>query len=87
LGPIVTDDGSFRHPDTALDAYAGGWALTAFLIQTRKADYVRYLEIIAAKPPLAEDSAEQRRADFVAAFGAEPEAFEDPLARFVARLR
>jgi len=87
LGPLVTDDAAFRHPDSALDAYAGGWALTAYLIQTRKSDYVRYLEIIAAKPPLAEDSAAQRRGDFVAAFGAEPETFEEPVARFVARLR
>jgi len=87
LGPIVTDDAPFRDPDSALDAYAGGWALTAFLVQTRKAEFVRYLQIIAAKPPLAADSADQRRADFVAAFGVEPEALEEPLARFIARLR
>lgn len=87
LGALIADDAPFRDPDTALDAYAASWALTAMLVQTRKAEFVRYLGILAAKPPLADDSPGQRRADFEAAFGATPEAFEEPLARFAARWR
>jgi len=87
LGALIADDAPFRDPDTALDAYAASWALTAMLVQTRKAEFVRYIGILAAKPPLADDSPGQRRADFEAAFGATPEALEEPLARFAARWR
>jgi len=87
LGPLVTDDAPFRDPDAALDAYAGAWALTAFLLQTRKDDFVAYQRILAAKMPLGEDSPAVRRADFVAAFGVDPEALDEPVARYVARLR
>lgn len=85
--PLVVDDEIFRRPDAAIDAYAQAWALTAFLVQTKKQAFVRYLTTLAAKQPFAEDSPEDRRREFVAAFGEPTAEFEESVAKFVARLR
>ncbi len=84
---IVRDDESFRRPDEALDAYARGWALTFYLMQTRKADFITYLQAIAGKAPLVDNSPEERLADFEAAFGAPPGAIEEAALRHLSRLR
>jgi len=85
LDAIVIGDEPFREADGAIDAYARAWALTAFLAQTRKQALVDYLATVGAKPPLGDDSPDQRRRDFVAAFGAEPNDLEEPLLKFLAR--
>jgi hypothetical protein len=85
LDAIVIGDEPFREADGAIDAYARAWALTAFLAQTRKQALVDYLATVGAKPPLGPDSPDQRRRDFVAAFGAEPNDLEEPLLKFLAR--
>jgi hypothetical protein len=87
IEPLLVGDEQFRRPETALDAYARAWALTAFLVQTKKQAFVRYLGTLAAKQPLADDSDEVRRAEFAAAFGPPGPAFEQAVAAFVARLR
>jgi len=84
---IVVDDDPLRDPATALDAYAEAWALTHFLLTTRRAAFVDYLQTLAAKEPLAEDSARTRLDDFRAAFGEEPAGLKEELARFLARQR
>lgn len=84
---IVRGDESFRDPDQALDAYAGAWAATAFLVHTRKAAFIDYLRTISAKTPLAEDTADRRLQEFEAAFNAEPAALEEAIEKFVARLK
>jgi hypothetical protein len=86
LERIVRDDEPFRRPDEALDAYAQGWALTFFLMQTRKAAFVDYLQAIAAKSPLVDDSPEDRLADFRAAFHAAPGDLEEAVLRHLSRL-
>ena len=80
-------DEAFRGVDSALDAYAGAWAATAFLIQTRKPAFVEYLRTLSRKEPLVEDDADRRLAEFTAAFGAAPSALEEPIMKFVARLK
>ena len=87
LERIVLSDEPFRQPDAALDAYARAWAITYFLVQTRKAAFVDYLQLIARKEPLADDDVEERRRDFIAAFGVAPAALEEPLLKFMTRLR
>jgi hypothetical protein len=82
---IVADD-RFRDADTALDAYAAGWALAWFLLETRRDQFVHYLRILAAKPPLGHDSRDRRLADFVAAFDTTPAELEQALLRHMARL-
>ena len=87
LEQIVLGDEPFRRPDEALDAYARAWALTFFLTQTRKAAFVGYLRTISRKEPLADDSEEERLDDFKTAFGASPADLEEPLLRYMTRLR
>ena len=87
LGPIVLGDEPFRRPDEAVDAYSRAWALTFFLAQTRKAAFVGYLRTISRKEPLADDSEEERLRDFQTAFGASPADLEEPVLKYMARLR
>jgi hypothetical protein len=87
IEPLIEGDEVFRKPGAAIDAYAQAWALTAFLIQTKKQDFVRYLQALASKRPFADDSPELRRRDFAAAFGAPDGELEEQVAAFVARLR
>jgi hypothetical protein len=85
LSRIIVDDGIFRDPATALDAYAEAWALTFFLLKTRRPQYTAYLARLAKKGPLASDSPEQRQADFQAAFGSDAESLEPLLMRYMAQ--
>jgi hypothetical protein len=87
LEKIVLGDDPFRKPDEALDAYSRAWALTFFLAQTRKAAFVGYLRTISRKEPLTDDSPEERLSDFRNAFGTTPAALEEPLLKYMARLR
>lgn len=87
LEPILRDDEAFRRADAATDAYARGWALTAYLIKTKKPAFTAYLGGLAKKHPCATDSAQQRIEEFTAAFGPPDAALEQAVAAFVARLR
>ena len=87
LEPLLRDDQGFRQPDAATDAYARGWALTAYLIKTKKKEFVGYLQTLAAKSPCEADSEEQRIEEFSAAFGEPDAAMEQAVAAFVARMR
>jgi len=87
LERLVRGDEAFRDPDSALDAYAGAWAATAFLLQARKEMFVAYLRTLAAKEPLVEDDPDQRVAEFTAAFGASPAKLEEAILKHVTRLK
>lgn len=85
LEPLLLDDERFRKSDTSVDAYAGAWALTWFLMETRKQAFVRYLQSLAAKAPFAPDSDDQRLREFTAAFGEPPAKIEERLLRHMAQ--
>jgi hypothetical protein len=87
LEPLLRDDDAFRRADAATDAYARGWALTAYLIKTKKPAFVAYLQGLAQKNPCAADSPQQRIEEFTAAFGQPDAALEQAVAAFVARMR
>jgi hypothetical protein len=69
LRSLVSSDERLRRLDTGPDAYAEAWALNYFLLQTRRNDYHRYLQVLNAKPRLIFDSAETRLAEFEKVFG------------------
>jgi len=87
LEQIVLSDEPFRQPDQALDAYSRAWAVTFFLIQTRKAAFAEYLRTISRKEPLADDSPGGRLRDFKAAFGASPATLEESVFKYMSRVR
>lgn len=86
LEPLIVGDERFRDPGTAIDAYAAAWALTWFLLETRRDQFVAYLRLQAAKQPLGADSPERRLEDFQTAFGEPPAAIEARLLRHMSRL-
>lgn len=72
---------------TSKDAYAESWALTYFLIKTRRATYQRYLKEIAKKKPLIWDSPAERLALFRKLFGADLKKLDQTFLRSMSRIR
>ena len=87
LEPLLRNDDAFRKATAATEAYAQAWALTAFLIQTKKSRFVDYLALMAAKRPFDDDPEDLRVADFSAAFGPPDATMEQAVARFISRMR
>jgi hypothetical protein len=85
LSTLASSETRFRDPETILDAYSESWALTYFLIRTRRDEFVGYLQSLAAKPRLRWDTPDQRRTEFEAAFG-DIAALEPEFSRYVQRL-
>ena len=84
LVTLLSDNSRYQNPATATAAYAESWALTYFLIKTRREQYVEYLQRLSSGRPLAECSPRERIDMF-------EEAFETTLAEldqeFVAYMR
>lgn len=66
---LIGNDDRLQNAATATDAYGESWAMTYFLIRTRRDQYLAYLKKISSMPPLAKRSADQRVDDFVDVFG------------------
>ena len=69
LTSLLSGDMRFRNSSTSTNAYAEAWALTYFLIKTRREEYVAFLRQLSEGRPLAELSARQRIEMFEAKFG------------------
>jgi hypothetical protein len=69
--------------NAVLDAYAEAWALTFFLIETRPAQYARYLQRVNARSPFQPYEPEQRLSDFQESFGNNLDLFESHYLRFI----
>lgn len=87
VAALIGDDERLRHPKLAAAAYAEAWAFTHFLINTRRADYVKYLEHLSQKPRLIWDTPEERVAEFRAAFGEDLEQLDRSFLSYVEQLR
>ena len=74
LPALIRSDDLFRDPATAGHAYAAAWALTAHLRRTRPDALAAYLADLAAKPPLAKDTPDDRAALFAEHFGGDIDA-------------
>lgn len=83
---LVRDNARFQDPESGLDAYAEAWALTYFLLQQRRAAFMKYLAELRQKTPLTYDSPETRIEEFEKAFG-DLSKLDAELLRFVNRLR
>jgi hypothetical protein len=86
LKRLLLDDGLFRDPSTAHDAYAEAWALTYYLCKSKTRSYVKYLRIVNARPPMVPYSSEERLKDFKTAFGKSPEDIDMDFRRYMARV-
>ena len=85
LSTLVSSETRFRDPESMLDAYSESWALTYFLVRTRRERFVDYLQAISAKPRLKWDAPEQRQAELEAGFG-DIAVLEREFSKFIQRL-
>ncbi|HET6423067.1 MAG TPA: DUF1570 domain-containing protein [Planctomycetaceae bacterium] len=80
LGMFVQSDGGFDS--ATLDAYSEAWALTFFLLETRSAEYAKFLTTLNQRDPMKPYPAEERLKDFQAAFGRDLVMLEAHFLRF-----
>lgn len=85
LETLICADGRFSDAQTMPDAYAEAWALSDYLIRTRKEAYVAYLKTLAAKPRLIFDTPAERLAEFRAAFGDDLKQLDADLLKYIKR--
>jgi hypothetical protein len=67
-------------------AYATGWALTFYLVETRPAKYCQYLARTANRPAFESYPAEERLKDFTETFGGDFAMQSAHLLRFIGDL-
>jgi hypothetical protein len=87
LPRLVQTDELLRDRKTALAAYADSWSLVFFLMKSRREQLFNYLRILREKPPLDQDTPEQRLADFKSAFGPDIAKLEEEFVRYMRSLR
>lgn len=80
---LLSEDKQFRDPTTAADAYAEAWALNYFLLQTRPADYVKYLQALAEHAPLVTVEPAERVKQFQTHFGDDLTTLEAEFLRYM----
>ncbi len=84
LEAFLRDDALFKR--APLDAYSQAWALTFYLVESRPAEFARYLKTIAARDPLTRYDADARLNDFRDVFGKDLALIESGMLRFHDRL-
>ena len=87
LATLVASDTRFNDAGQMPDAYGEAWALSQFLIRTKKEAYVKYLNVLAAKPRLVLDTPAERLAEFRAAFGDDLKQLDADMLKQVKRLK
>lgn len=87
LRTLLADDSRFRSSATAESAYAESWALTYFLLRTRRDEYVEYLRELSEGTPLAEKTPAERIETFEAAFDTTLAELDRELVIYMRRVR
>lgn len=87
LTTLLADDMRYRNPASAPDAYAEGWALTYFLIKTRREQYVNYLKTLSQGKRLAERTQRERIQMFETAMGSTLLEIDKALVEYMRRVR
>lgn len=83
LQQLIQDDQFLRAPSTAELGYAEGWALTYYLIKSRKKEFMKFISDINSRDVLVPYTSEERLADFRSAFGETPDQMEPDFRRFM----
>ncbi len=84
LADLIRSDASFLNADQSRAAYSESWALTFFLLKTRRDDAVAYLKSVQRKPLLIADTPEDRLREFQTTFG-ELDTLERDWKKFMSR--
>ncbi len=87
LATLLADDMRYKNQASANDAYGEGWALTYFLIKTKRQEYVQYLRLLSQGKPLAEQTKRQRIDAFEQAFKATLGELDKEFVTYMRRVR
>ena len=87
LATLLADDTRYNNASTAAAAYAEGWALTYFLIKTKRKEYVEYLRLLSEGRPLAERTQRERIGMFETAFESTLVDLDRAFLKFMERVR
>ena len=87
LKSLVSSDDRLRDPEQAVASYAESWALTYFLIKTKRKYYLEYLKRISQKPRLSWDDSETRLREFQTVFGDDLQKLDRAFLKYIGRLR
>ena len=86
LATLLTVDDRYRKRSDANAAYGEGWALTYFLLRTKRKQYIDYLQHLSKGKPLAVQSPRQRIEDFETAMGDSLATIDQKFVKFMARV-
>ncbi|TWT82979.1 hypothetical protein CA13_44420 [Planctomycetes bacterium CA13] len=87
LSTLLADDGRFRSASTAASAYAECWALTYFLLKTKREQYVQYLRTLSAGKPMVDRTKRERVEMFETAFGVTLRELDKDFVTYMRRVR
>ena len=87
LATLLADDTRLRNPSLMQESYGESWALTYFLIKTKKKEYVKFLQLLSEGQPLAEKSKRQRVEMFEKAFGSTLVDLDESFIKYMRRVR
>ena len=87
LVTLISKDDRFRNANTAGAAYGESWALTYFLLKTRRTEYVKYLRRLSEGKPLAELTPRERIQMFEETFDTTLGKIDQSLNAYMRRIR
>jgi len=84
---LLSDDSRFRNASTAPDAYSEAWAMTYFLIRTKRKEYFQYMRELSACKPLVERDRRERIEMFQRIFDTELATLDRQFQAYMARVQ
>lgn len=87
LVTLLSDNKRFEQPASATQAYAESWALTYFLIRTKRKEYLEYMRRLSDGKTLEERSGRERVEMFTEVFGADLPKLDRAFVNYMRRVR
>jgi len=84
---LLSDDSRFRNASTAADAYSEAWAMTYFLIRTKRKEYFQFMKELSDGKPLVERDRRERIDMFQRIFDAELATLDRQFQLYMARVQ
>jgi len=84
---LLSDDSRFRNGATAEDAYSEAWAMTYFLIRTKRKEYFQYMKELSESKPLVQLDRRERIEMFQRIFDTDLPTLDRQFLLYMARLQ
>jgi Protein of unknown function (DUF1570) len=87
LASLLADDNRFRQEASASDAYSEAWAMTYFLMKTKKKEYIQYLQRLSESKPLETRTGRERIELFEQALGVDLATLDRQFLTYLSRVQ